>query len=388
MDWAVASKVGWKGARLAVFAACLCGARAAIARDDGGGVLGVRFGGDAARTRVVVDLDRAAAARDIGGGDGPERVVVDLAGVAPATDGRGGRHGLVESWTLESRSGGARLELRLNAPGEVRRRFLIPPSDGVANWRYVVDVGPPDAAAPPARRHARARPILASRRREVIVIDAGHGGHDPGAEGGGAMEKDVTLAAARVLAARLEREGRYRVVMTRSADVFVPLAERVRIARAAGADLFISLHADSAGDDPAVHGASLYTLSDSGGTRVNYVLGPHEWFARGAKGDPAVSEILLDLTQRSTRNRSAVFAGLLLDRIADRVDLLPRSRRDAGYFVLLAPDVPAVLLEMGFISSPEDQERLADPARQGRLMDGVAEAIDAYFSQETRLAAR
>ncbi len=224
---------------------------------------------------------------------------------------------------------------------------------------------------------------------KVIVVDAGHGGHDPGARSLVRNEKDVTLAAALALKGRLEKLGRYKVVLTRDTDVFIALEDRVRIARKAGADLFISLHADSAGSDPTPHGASIYTLSDSGQQRVNYVLGPHEWFANagGRRSDPGVRQILLDLTQRSTRNRSSQFASLLINHISNRVDLLPRSHRDAGYFVLLAPDVPAVLLEMGFITNPSDEMRLTDPAQRETLMGGVADAIDAYFSGETRLAA-
>jgi len=239
-------------------------------------------------------------------------------------------------------------------------------------------------------RYANARPPAPRRAPKVVVIDAGHGGHDPGAQSSDANEKDITLAAARVLKARLERDGRYKVVMTRDGDVFIPLEDRVRIARRAGADLFISLHADSAGADPDTHGASVYTLSDRGETRVTQVLGDHEWFTRsgGHAADPAVGQILLDLTQRSTLNRSALFAGLLIDRLGDTIDLLPRSHRDAGYFVLLAPDVPAVLLEMGFISSQIDEARLTDPARRDTLMDAVGDAIDGYFTGQTTLAAR
>jgi len=237
------------------------------------------------------------------------------------------------------------------------------------------------------RADASARPR--AHVRKVVVIDAGHGGHDPGAQSGATAEKDLTLAAARALKARLERGGHYRVVMTRAADVYVPLESRVQIARRAGADLFISLHADSAGADPSTHGASVYTVSDHGEERVTQVLGRNEWFNRtGARADPAVGQILLDLTQRSTRNRSAIFAQLMIDRLGDRIDLLPRTHRDAGYFVLLAPDVPAVLLEMGFISSPDDAARLADPVSRGKLMDAVAGAIDAYFTTQSRLAAR
>jgi N-acetylmuramoyl-L-alanine amidase len=178
------------------------------------------------------------------------------------------------------------------------------------------------------------------------------------------------------------------VVLTRSVDVFVPLEERVKIARRAHASLFISLHADSAGGDASPHGASVYTLSDHGETRVNEVLGPHEWFAAQGRrrADPAVGGILLDLTQRSTLNRSALFASLLVDRIGPTIDLLPRTHRDAGYFVLLAPDVPAVLLEMGFISSQADQKRLSDPTQRAKLVRAVASAIDDYFAPPVRVA--
>ena len=183
--------------------------------------------------------------------------------------------------------------------------------------------------------------------------------------------------------------GRYKVVMTRDSDVFIPLEDRVQIARRAGADLFISLHADS-GADPAIHGASVYTLSERGQQRVGYVLGRNEWFLQQAaeSDDHAVGQILLDLTQRTTRNRSASFAQGLIERVGDRATLLPRSQRDAGYFVLLAPDVPAALLEMGFITNPTDEARLNDPEQRAALADKIAQAIDAYFTSRTKLAER
>jgi N-acetylmuramoyl-L-alanine amidase len=256
---------------------------------------------------------------------------------------------------------------------------------GVASLPATAQPGPARvlvARAPQARD-------VGVRALKVIVIDAGHGGHDPGARSLVRNEKDITLAAALALKARLGAMGRYRVVLTRDSDVFIPLESRVQIARRAGADLFISLHADSAGADPTPHGASVYTLSDHGQTRVNNVLGPHEWFAHagGARSEPGVGQILLDLAQRSTRNRSSRFAGLLIEHIGQRVDLLPRTHRDAGYFVLLAPDVPAVLLEMGFITNPGDELRLTDPAQRDALMAGVADAIDSYFAGDSRLSA-
>jgi len=220
----------------------------------------------------------------------------------------------------------------------------------------------------------------------VIVIDAGHGGKDPGAAGAASCEKQITLLAALALEARLERTGRYQVVLTRTSDAFVPLEARVQTARRAGADLFISLHADS-DPDPGTRGASVYTLSERGLGRVGHVLTRHDWFYQAAVAgdDHAVGQILVDLSQRSTRNRSDIFAETLTRRAGENAPELPRRHRSANYFVLLAPDVPAVLLEMGFMTNAEDEARLNDPARRDALMDEVAGAIDAYFAKQTRL---
>ena len=239
-----------------------------------------------------------------------------------------------------------------------------------------------------AKAEAPVAPLTPTKK--VIVIDAGHGGHDPGAHGASANEKDLTLAAARALKARLEREGGYHVVLTRDSDTYVGLEDRVKIARRANADLFISLHADS-GATPDLRGATVYTLSEQGTTRAaKQVFEKADWMTMRLPGaDEQVNRILLDLTQRETRNRSSEFAETLLGRIAEKAPLLRRSHRDAGFMVLLAPDVPAVLLEMGFITNPSDEQRLADPAERRQLMDGVAQAIDSYFAVDTmKLASR
>jgi N-acetylmuramoyl-L-alanine amidase len=391
--WAGALKSKW--ARVLLALAFVAGCAAAVAATTqavlaSAGVIRLRLGGDEAETRVVIDLDRAVSAKTDESDGAAREVVLALPGVGASQAMEGEGRGLVQAWRVENRPGGGRLTLQLKRPGEIRRRFLLPPTDAVANYRYVIDIdaanADPSAPATPTSVATAPPPSARPRHdRKVVVIDAGHGGQDPGAQSGTHEEKNITLLAARELAARLERGGRYKVVMTRSGDVFVPLEER-----RAGADLFISLHADSAGPDAGTHGASVYTLSDQGGARVTQVLDRHEWFSRMAarEGDPTVGQILLDLTQRSTRNRSSVFAQILVDRIAERVDLLPRSRRDAGYFVLLAPDVPAVLLEMGFITSPEDEKRLVDPAQRERLMAAVSDAIDTYFASQSRLASR
>jgi N-acetylmuramoyl-L-alanine amidase len=289
----------------------------------------------------------------------------------------------------------------LAADAQVKRRFLLPPADGIDHYRYVVDVvagapaaGSVQASAPaPVFAALKLKPQPAALRvtplplKKVVVIDAGHGGHDPGAHGALGFEKDLNLAAALTLKARLERSGRYRVVLTRDSDVFVPLETRVRIAQRADADLFISLHSDS-GPDASISGASVYTLSDQASARAAKFVRKDAWFMRASLAGDGVRDILFDLTQRTTRNRSGAFAETLVRHVEGEAPLLRRTHRDAGYMVLLAPNVPAVLLEMGFVSNPDDEALLRDPKRRQRFMNAVGDSIDDYFAENTRLAAR
>lgn len=350
-------------------------------------VVRVRFGGDAERTRIVVELTRSASGR-LTETEGEPRLVIDLPGVDPGEGLSGQGVGLVRSYEIDQTAGAARLRLALTRPAEVSRRFLLPPGDGVEVYRYVIDLTAPgsaprteDGPAPPPPVESRApRPP----ERQVIVIDAGHGGTDPGALGSHNEEADITLAAALELRSQLEATGRYRVVMTRSTDVLVAHARRVSIAREAGADLFISLHADAI-SNPDTRGASVYTLSDRGAERAaSQALsgGPYGGVDLPA-GDPSVRRVLLDLTQRATLNRSSVFAGILLNQIGREAALLGRSHRNENLAVLLAPDVPAVLLEMGFITNRDDEAFLADASARRRLMGAVVTAIDAYFAPDS-----
>ena len=385
------------------------------------GVLKVRVGGDSHQTRMVIELDRPTKGTLLSGAAPSQKVDLALAKLDVPGDMQGEGAGLIKAWRVDEAAGAAQVRLDLTAAAVVRRRFLLPPGDGVNVYRYVIDVTDqpadagssaaspnpahiaaiqPGAPAPQQELHAaagsrRARQIAQLAKveapvapltptRKVIVIDAGHGGHDPGAAGAHDHEKDLTLAAAKALRDRLEREGRYHVVLTRDSDVYVGLEDRVRIARRANADLFISLHADS-GTTADLKGATVYTLSEQGTARAaSQVFEKANWISMALPGaDQQVNRILLDLTQRETRNRSSEFAETLLERIADKAPLLRRSHRDAGFMVLLAPDVPAVLLEMGFITNPADERRLADAGDRRRLMDGVAQAIDTYFGPDT-----
>ncbi|SFK60082.1 N-acetylmuramoyl-L-alanine amidase [Caulobacter sp. UNC279MFTsu5.1] len=392
-----ATRTGWARAAMIVGGLALAGVAVAMAQGPApaAGVQKVRFGGDRNETRIVIDLDRAATGKLLADGASDRRVVIGLPNVTTAGDLQGAGQGLVERWAIDEAAGGARLRLDLRANAEVRRRFLLPPGDGASAYRYVIDLKSTEAPgaiqAPAMRPTLVSAPMKASalRLKKVIVIDAGHGGKDPGSSGANTAEKDVTLAAAKALKAKLEKFGRYTVVMTRQSDTFVPLEARVQIARRADADLFISLHADS-GPDAATRGASVYTLSEKGTERVARVLEKDDWLMKAnlPGRDRAVSQILLDLSQRATKNRSAAFAETLLQSVGEETTLLRRSHRDAGFIVLLAPDVPAVLLEMGFITNVEDEQLLKSSAGRGRLMDAVAGSIESYFATQTRLAAR
>ena len=449
----------------------LAWAGASRGAEHGAAPVKLRFGGDSISTRVVLELSAAASADVISDGAADGHVVLNFSKltVGDSLDGQG--KGLVKAWSIDKVRGNARLSLDLSGRGKVRRRFLIPPSDGVSVYRYVLDIEaqggqalaaqavttqtaitvksptkttpirivaasrvlPPEVDLDPGAPEPALKLQPASARdlgtikplrkgdlradkaievrdatakdsiktpglikvaatppapKKIIVIDAGHGGHDPGALGGKSHEKDVTLAAAKTLKARLERTGRFKVVMTRDSDVYIPLEQRVKIARGASADLFISLHADSGGD-PKVRGATVYTLSDHGVDRTAKSVFSGGFINVQLPGrDLSVKQILLDLTQRTTRNRSGAFAETLLEKVSTKTPLLRRSHRDAGYMVLLAPDVPAVLMEMGFITNPDDESALNSREKREALMDGVGEAIEAYFETPVQVAER
>jgi N-acetylmuramoyl-L-alanine amidase len=368
------------------------------------GLLKVRLGGDAQATRLVMDLDQAAAGRLISDGAADGRVVLVLGNVSAQGGLSGNGQGLVKAWAIDQTSNGARLQLDMSPDAKIKGRFLLPPADGVDHYRYVIDFvsAPGQARLTSARQPTpvalKLRPqidqqvtrlnVPAMPLKKVIVIDPGHGGHDPGASGAQGYEKDVNLAAALVLKARLERSPKYQVVLTRQDDNYVPLEDRVRVAQRAGADLFISLHSDSGGD-ATLKGASVYTLSDKASNRAARFVKQDDWFMKASlTSDRGVQDILFDLTQRATKNRSSNFANTLMTHIDGKAPVLRRSHRDAGFMVLLAPEVPAVLLEMGFVTNPDDEDRLRDPARRALLMNAVGDSIDDYFAEATRLAAR
>ncbi len=220
-------------------------------------------------------------------------------------------------------------------------------------------------------------------KKPVIVIDPGHGGRDPGAIGSAKVrEETVTLKAALELRRQLQASGRYKVVMTRTTDKYVEHNKRVLIARKAGADLFISLHADSL-KSSATRGASVYTLATRAEGRTYEVVNNQNWVLDVdlTRKSAPVSDILVDLAQRKTLTKSGQFADILISEMQKKTRMVGNSHRRAGLYVLLAPDVPAVLLEMGFISNKSDEKLLSSAAHRKKLMIGVTTAINRHFKK-------
>ncbi len=240
-------------------------------------------------------------------------------------------------------------------------------------------------AAESGKKSARAK----RPEKPVIVIDPGHGGVDPGTiAADGTQEKDVVLDYAEALREKLMKSGKYEVILTRDDDTFIMLRKRIEIARKAQGSLFISLHADSAPDN--VRGLSVYTLSEQASDEEAEALA-----ARENKSDVLadmdlseerqdVADILISLAQRETKNRSATFADLLVVSLQSKVRLLPKTHRFAGFAVLKAPDIPSVLVELGFLSHRNDEKLLKSQAYRDKVTSGIARGVDAYFRRKKK----
>jgi N-acetylmuramoyl-L-alanine amidase len=231
---------------------------------------------------------------------------------------------------------------------------------------------------------------LASQDPIVIVLDPGHGGKDPGAKGKrGTQEKDLVLKAAQELAAAFRALPGYKVVMTRNGDTYVSLRGRIDVARSANADLFISLHADSAINAEAT-GMSVYTLSERASDREAAKLANKENQSDIIAGvdlsseSQDVSNILIDLVQRGTMNASADYATRLVTELSSSIKLKYESHRFAGFVVLKAPDVPSVLIEMGYLSNPKEEWLLLQKSHREKLVRGIVAATQAYFNDHPK----
>lgn len=372
----------------------------------------LRAGAGGDRTRFVMDLTGPVKFSYFALVD-PYRLVIDLPelGWQLPTRPLPKNVGLIKSLRYGLfKAGASRVVLDIGGPMQITAAFLMPPS-GNRGHRLVVDMTPSDRASFMAKlvepRHARGRaqgrarpPARASQDlpipnrkprargdRRIIVIDPGHGGVDPGAIGrSGVLEKDITLRTARTLKRRLEGSGRYRVVLTRDRDVFIRLRDRIAVARRHDADLFVSLHADSI-RRAGIRGLSVYTLSEKASDKEAAELADNENKADLIAGidlsaeTPEVTDILIDLAQRETMNESVRFAAELVQELRRVTKLLRKTHRFAGFAVLKAPDIPSVLIEMGFLSNRQDERALRQEGYRARIADSVAQAIDRYFER-------
>jgi N-acetylmuramoyl-L-alanine amidase len=374
-------------------------------------VLGVRVGEHSDKTRVVFDV--APGTRySISTLATPPQLLVDF----PAARWQGqtpslsAKSGLVAGIQVGGGSdNGQQFKLALKQGGRVQDAFVLPPQGGGAA-RLVVDVVPaavstptpkpvlaaptPPAAPilpPPVAAAPRLAPVavpdLPKGYKPIIVIDPGHGGKDPGAIGRRTKvyEKNVVLQLSRELREALHATGRYRVMLTRDSDIFIPLGERPAVAQKARADLFLSVHADSALASTAV-GASIYTLSENASDREAARLAARENRSDIVAGvklednvDPLTKSILLDLMQRDTMNLSDRFADMASANLARAIRTRTKTHGYAGFMVLLSPDVPSALLEAGFLSNPTEEQLLTTRAHRVKIVSAMVKSIDEFF---------
>jgi len=377
-----------------------------------------RLAGDARQTRFILDLDKAIQFRAFALAD-PYRVVVDIPQVSfrlAAGTGTAGR-GLIKAFRYGLvMPGGSRIVFDLTGPAKIANSYVLEAANGQPP-RLVLELEQVDRtsfvqsiavdsrpalrpaiadgadAAVAAEAAASPKPAAPPDLRPVVVIDPGHGGIDNGTQSSGESEKNLVLGFGLALRDRIEKSGKYRVVMTRTDDTFIPLADRVRIARNQSAALFVSIHADALprreGD---ARGATIYTLSDRASDAEAERLAEAENKADAIGGvnlteEPTeVADILIDLAQRETRTFSHRFARLLMGEMKSTVRMHKHPLKSAGFKVLKAPDVPSVLIELGYVSNKGDLEHLVSENWRSRTVGSMAQAIDAFFAKRLATA--
>src|SRR3984885_5457202 len=387
----------------AVFAGAVCAAEDPARGPPGDSypvATEARLAGDEAQTRFVMDMSRKIDVHAFTLAD-PYRVVVDIPEVTFQLSSKAGDsgRGLIKAFRFGlMMPGGSRLVFDVTKPVRIDNAYVVDATES-APARLVLDLALTDresflkkialeSKSAPANVLPPAPVSGAADSRPLVVLDPGHGGVDTGTRGpGGELEKDIVLDFAQRLRDRIEKAGKYRVLMTRADDTFVPLPDRVRIARSAGASLFVSIHADSLpkkeGD---AQGATIYTLSDKATDPESERLAEQENKADviagvDLKDEPDdVAGILLDLAQRETKTFSIQFAHKLVDDLKGVARLYKSPLKSAGFRVLKDPDVPSVLVELGYVSNKQDLASLLSDSWRDHTADAVAHAIDGYFA--------
>ncbi len=366
-------------------------------------IMDARLGEHPGKTRFVVEVSGIVNYKIFTLAD-PYRVVVDLPNVEwklPFASGALSAGPIVAVRYNHYRASTARIVLDLVRPLSVDKSFLLPSSTALGRRLVIdlVDTSAEDfvlAAGWPATISAAATQLptlpsiqtpLRKPQKYMIVIDPGHGGRDSGATGSdGTHESDVVLTMAKALKRNLEESGRYRTLLTRKDDTGVVLRNRIAIARESKANLFISLHADSLSGKPNVRGASVYTLSERASDAEAQALANKENRAdillgvNMADNSEEVNDILIDLALRDTKNASVRFARILMSRLGKVTPLLKNTHRFAGFAVLKSPDVPSVLVELGYMSNKKDEKNLKSATWRNKVATSIVKAVDDYFT--------
>jgi N-acetylmuramoyl-L-alanine amidase len=352
---------------------------------------------DPGGAKLVFDLSRAVEARASALAS-PERIVIDMPEVSFRLDPAVGRVGGLRDDSLVKdfrfglfAAGKSRIVIdlaRAACPAGISTRPIV---DGAPAARLTIELRPCNPAAfaalvrSPTPASAPDAPVLA--QPPVIVLDPGHGGIDGGAIGlGGVQEKTLVYEFCAELKRELDATKRYRVIMTRDGDQYVDLEDRVDIARGANASLFISVHADTLSEDAAVSGSTVYTVADRASDAEAARIAARENAADNGPGgrkrldDPGVADILFDLKRRETRTYAHLFSRGLVDNLRGAARLNHNPERSAGFVVLKAPEFPSVLVELGYLSNPQDVQSLASPDWRAKTAGAMANAIDAFFS--------
>jgi N-acetylmuramoyl-L-alanine amidase len=376
-----------------------------------------RLAGDGKQTRFVLDLDKTIQFRAFTLAD-PYRVIVDIPQVSfklPVGTGTAGR-GLVKAFRYGLvMPGGSRIVFDLTGPAKIANSTMLeaaneqPPRlvleleevDRTAFVQLLTPENRPElrpamdanAAVVAPEATAAAKPASPPDSRPLIVIDPGHGGLDNGTQSSGEAEKNLVLGFGLALRDRIEKSGKYRVVMTRTDDTFIPLNDRVKVAHNQSAALFVSIHADALprreGD---AQGATIYTLSDKASDAEAERLAEAENKSDAIGGvnlgdEPTeVADILIDLAQRETKTFSNRFARTLMGEMKNTVRMHKHPLKSAGFRVLKAPDVPSVLVELGYVSNKGDLEHLVSENWRSKTVGSMAQAIDAFFAKRLATA--
>lgn len=319
--------------------------------------------------------------------DNPNRLVIDVKNAKIQGKPKIAKNKLVNEVRFGDLSNvsGKRIVFALKGNVDIKKKFILEPSGAQKNWRLVIDLSMGGESVSTTKATTSSNVNKNVNRKKIVVLDPGHGGKDPGAIGRSyrTYEKNITLQMGKELKRQLEARG-YKVYLTRSTDIFIPLRRRVAIARSYHADLFISIHADSTVNRKA-QGFSIYTLSETASDKEAEALAERENKADIIDGmdfsdnSPEINDVLISLSQNDSRNKSSKFATYIVNEVRRNVKLVNNAHKFAGFAVLKAPDVPSVLLEMGYLSNYTEEKQLRQPGYRKKLASYMVKAVDRYF---------